>query len=54
MKGGRIGFSGLASDLRDHPELLSSAYLLRGSEARPLRGGDAKPPAEPAPPSRAP
>jgi hypothetical protein len=46
MKGGRIGFSGLASDLRDHPELLSSAYLLRGSNAEP--------PAEPAPPSRAP
>ena len=35
MKGGRIGFSGLASDLRDHPELLSSAYLLRGSDAKP-------------------
>jgi branched-chain amino acid transport system ATP-binding protein len=31
MEGGRIRFSGLASELRDHPELLSSAYLLRGS-----------------------
>jgi len=35
MEGGRIRFSGLASDLRDHPELLSSAYLLRGSDAKP-------------------
>ena len=31
MEGGRIRFSGLASELRDQPELLSSAYLLRGS-----------------------
>jgi len=31
MEGGRIRFSGLASELREHPELLSSAYLLRGS-----------------------
>jgi branched-chain amino acid transport system ATP-binding protein len=31
MEGGRIRFSGLASELRAHPELLSSAYLLRGS-----------------------
>ncbi len=35
MEGGQIRFSGLASDLRDHPELLSSAYLLRGSNASP-------------------
>jgi branched-chain amino acid transport system ATP-binding protein len=50
MEGGRIRFSGLASELRDQPELLSSAYLLRGSEARPLRGGAVKPPAaEPGP-----
>jgi branched-chain amino acid transport system ATP-binding protein len=39
MEGGRIRFSGLASELREHPELLSSAYLLRGSPTDPLRGG---------------
>jgi len=51
MEGGRIRFSGLASELRDQPELLSSAYLLRGSATggatgplhgsatEPLRGG---------------
>lgn len=33
MEGGQIRFSGLASELRDQPELLSSAYLLRGSKA---------------------
>jgi branched-chain amino acid transport system ATP-binding protein len=31
LEGGRIRFSGLASDLRDKPELLESAYLLRGA-----------------------
>ena len=31
MEGGRIRYSGLASDLRDKPGLLRSAYLLRGS-----------------------
>ena len=31
MEGGRIRFSGPASDLRDNPDLLRSAYLLRGS-----------------------
>jgi branched-chain amino acid transport system ATP-binding protein len=37
MEGGRIRFSGPASELRDNPELLRSAYLLRGSDpaARP-------------------
>ncbi len=30
MEGGRIQFSGLASQLREKPELLQSAYLLRG------------------------
>src|SRR5262249_59894439 len=40
MEGGRIRFSGLARELREQPELLSSAYLLRGSPtADPLRGG---------------
>jgi branched-chain amino acid transport system ATP-binding protein len=35
MEGGRIRFSGLASDLRANPELLQSAYLLRGSPDQP-------------------
>jgi branched-chain amino acid transport system ATP-binding protein len=32
LEGGRIRYSGPASELRDHPELLRSAYLLRGSQ----------------------
>jgi len=35
MEGGRLRFSGLASQLREQPELLRSAYLLRGSNATP-------------------
>jgi len=31
MEGGRMRFSGLAAELRAQPELLRSAYLLRGS-----------------------
>jgi branched-chain amino acid transport system ATP-binding protein len=31
MEGGRLQFSGLASELRENPELLHTAYLLRGS-----------------------
>jgi branched-chain amino acid transport system ATP-binding protein len=31
MEGGQLRFSGLASDLREQPELLRSAYLLRGA-----------------------
>ncbi len=31
MEGGRLRYSGLASELRQKPELLRSAYLLRGS-----------------------
>jgi hypothetical protein len=31
MEGGQIRFSGPASELRGHPELLQSACLLRGS-----------------------
>jgi branched-chain amino acid transport system ATP-binding protein len=38
MEGGRIRFSGLASELREKPELLQSAYLLR---AHPPRNGAA-------------
>jgi branched-chain amino acid transport system ATP-binding protein len=33
MEGGELRFSGLASELREQPELLRSAYLLRGSSA---------------------
>lgn len=33
MEGGRLQYSGLASELREQPELLQSAYLLRGSGA---------------------
>ena len=35
MEGGRLRFTGPAGQLRDKPELLRSAYLLRGSEAAP-------------------
>ena len=35
MEGGRIRFSGAASELRDNPALLRSAYLLRGSQDEP-------------------
>ena len=31
MEGGRIQFAGMASELRENPDLLHSAYLLRGS-----------------------
>jgi branched-chain amino acid transport system ATP-binding protein len=30
MEGGRVQYSGTAQELRDKPELLHSAYLLRG------------------------
>ena len=33
MEGGVIRYSGMASELRDSPDLLHSAYLLRGSTA---------------------
>jgi branched-chain amino acid transport system ATP-binding protein len=32
MEGGQLQFSGLASELRDNPELLHTAYLLRHSD----------------------
>jgi branched-chain amino acid transport system ATP-binding protein len=35
LEGGRIRFSGPASELRDQPEKLRSAYLLRGSQELP-------------------
>jgi branched-chain amino acid transport system ATP-binding protein len=31
MEGGRLRFSGLASELKERPDLLQSAYLLRGA-----------------------
>ena len=49
MEGGRIRFSGPASELRDHPELLQSAYLLRGSPDKPPA---VPPPAVTPPPPR--
>ncbi len=39
MEGGRLRFSGPAAELRDQPELLRSAYLLRGAQGP----GDAPP-----------
>ena len=33
MESGRLQYSGTAAELREHPELLHSAYLLRGSDA---------------------
>jgi branched-chain amino acid transport system ATP-binding protein len=31
LEGGRIRYHGTAAELREHPELLRSAYLLRAS-----------------------
>jgi branched-chain amino acid transport system ATP-binding protein len=45
LEGGQLRFSGLARELRDQPDLLRSAYLLRGSQEA------AAPPASPAPPA---
>jgi branched-chain amino acid transport system ATP-binding protein len=52
MEGGVIRYSGTASELRDNPELLRSAYLLRGSTAGPepgQAGAPAVPPVGPPP-----
>jgi branched-chain amino acid transport system ATP-binding protein len=38
MEGGDIQFSGMASELRDKPELLQSAYLLRGARQNGTEG----------------
>ena len=47
MEGGRIQFSGLAKELREKPELLHTAYLLRGSNgsARTPAAAGTEPPA---------
>jgi branched-chain amino acid transport system ATP-binding protein len=39
MEGGGLRFSGSASELKDRPELLQSAYLLRGSTTADGAGG---------------
>jgi branched-chain amino acid transport system ATP-binding protein len=44
MEGGQLRFSGLARELREKPELLRSAYLLRGSSS----GASSSAPARPA------
>ncbi len=41
MEGGRLRFSGQAGELRDKPELLQSAYLLRGSTGPAATGPQA-------------
>jgi branched-chain amino acid transport system ATP-binding protein len=43
MEGGVIRYAGTASELRDKPDLLHSAYLLRGSTAVPASGPPATP-----------
>jgi branched-chain amino acid transport system ATP-binding protein len=50
MEGGVIRYSGTASELRDNPELLHSAYLLRGSTAAPAPGQAEVPQAPPVAP----
>ena len=50
MEGGQLRFSGLARDLRERPELLRSAYLLRGSAAQHAQPGTPDPPGHPAAP----
>lgn len=34
MEGGNLQYSGSAAELREHPEMLQSAYLLRGQEKK--------------------
>ena len=53
MEGGVIRYSGTASELRDNPELLHSAYLLRGSSAAPVAGQAPVPGVSPATPPEA-
>jgi branched-chain amino acid transport system ATP-binding protein len=47
MEGGQLQFSGSAKELRDNPEMLHTAYLLRGSNgsARPPAAAGGEPPA---------
>jgi branched-chain amino acid transport system ATP-binding protein len=60
MEGGRLRFSGSAGELRDKPELLRSAYLLRGAQGpaaaaaeEHLQGSGGRPPDEHSPASGA-
>ena len=46
MEGGRLLYSGTAAELREHPELLRSAHLLRGQAAAPPTALSAVPTAE--------
>jgi branched-chain amino acid transport system ATP-binding protein len=48
MEGGQLRFSGLARELREKPELLRSAYLLRGSGSSIASTGSSSAPARPA------
>ena len=43
MEGGGLRYAGLASELKDRPELLQSAYLLRGSHGRNGAQGEVAP-----------
>ncbi len=43
MEGGVIRYSGTASELRDNPDLLQSAYLLRGSQPARAQPAQAQP-----------
>jgi branched-chain amino acid transport system ATP-binding protein len=38
MEGGQIRYAGTAAELREHPELLHSAYLLRGAKREGVAG----------------
>ena len=49
MEGGVIRYSGTAAELRDKPDMLQSAYLLRGSASA---GGGAPAPADGSSPTR--
>jgi branched-chain amino acid transport system ATP-binding protein len=55
MEGGRVQFSGTAAQLKENPNLLHSAYLLRGSVGANGGNGaaaaDGPPPAPPSPPA---
>jgi branched-chain amino acid transport system ATP-binding protein len=46
MEGGQLRFSGLTSELQDQPELLRSAYLLRGSSSAAVSGSGDQPQGE--------
>lgn len=40
IEGGRLQYSGTAAELREHPEMLQSAYLLHGQEEAAVEVGD--------------